>query len=147
MKRLLALGLSLLTAVGLFGCGSEKLPSRDQIPIINRQVAKLETAIRSRDRAKIDSLLSVDILDRHQDSDSLMTFIFGADGSFPFYRLGDCEVFYSQKFAVVNCHLLDSAEQGDRLIKLVFKPVDDTLWLLSEFAPGEEAEDSTEASQ
>ena len=147
MKSLVITGLILIVAVGLFGCGNEKLPSRDQIPIINRQVAKLETAIRSRERAKIDSLLSVDILDKEQDSDSLLSFVYLADGSFPFFRLGDCEVFYSQKFAVVNCHLLDSAEQGDRMIKLVFRPVDDTLWLLSEFGPGEVPEDSTGSTE
>ena len=130
------------------GCGGGKLPSRDQIPHINSQVARIEQGIREKNPALIDSLLSVDILDKHLSSDSLLRYIYGPSGDLPFDRLADCRTFYNRDFAVVDCYiqsLHDSTQASCRPLRLVLEPVDDTLWLLTSFEPGEPDQDSIAA--
>jgi len=76
--------LSLL--LSLISC-SKKTPSRDHIPNIKERVYLLQEAIKERNRAAVDSLLSTDILDAGQSSDSLISFCFGEGGDFGFERL------------------------------------------------------------
>lgn len=132
VKRILALMAVLVMA----GCGGDDLPSRDEIPIIRKRVAALEEAIAAADPARLDSLLSVEILDENQDSDSLLSFVYGPEGEFPFYRLGGCEIFYTKELAVVDCYVMDSTESTARPIKLFFTKAQD-VWLLKRFKPGE----------
>ncbi len=135
MNRLRFVLVVLLPLLIMSGCGRQKLPSRDQIPVLRGVVYNLEKALKEKDRTCLDSLLSVDILDRGEDSDSLLRFVYGSDGSFPFMRLGNYEIFYSTELAVVDCYIMDSTEQTDRPLRLNYK-FDDGLWLLREFAPG-----------
>jgi len=122
--------------IALCGCGGEELPSRDQIPVLRQNLFALERGIRTRDRAAVDSLLSVDILDAGQDADSLFRFVYGPNDNFPFYRLGDYNIFYGNELAVINCHIMDSTEQHDRPLKLLYKH-DEDLWLLKAFQVGD----------
>ena len=131
MKRILAL----ISVLALAGCGGDDLPSRDEIPIIRKRVAALEGAIASADTARLDSLLSVEILDEKQDSDSLLSFVYGPDGEFSFYRFGGCEIFYTKELAVVDCYVMDSTETEVRPIKLYFTKAQN-VWLLKRFKPG-----------
>ncbi len=126
------LGLSLMAA----GCGEDRLPSRDQIPILKQKLYSLEQAIGARSRAAIDSLLSVDILDAGLDTDSLLRFIYGPNDDFPFHRLGDYDIFYGNNVAVINCQIMDSTEQSNRPLRLLYNH-DDELWLLREFRVGD----------
>ena len=137
MIRLVWIAL-ILTGLALIagGCGEAELPSRDQIPILRQNLYALEQAISARDQAAIDSLLSVEILDAGQDSDSLLRFVYGATDDLPFHRLGDYDIFYSNNIAVINCYIMDSTEQADRPLRLLFKH-DDGLWLLKEFRVGD----------
>jgi len=70
-------------------CGEEELPSREQIPVLRGRLFALQQALSEQNRGAIDSLLSVDILEFHQDSDSLVRLVYGADGNYPFRQLGD----------------------------------------------------------
>jgi len=129
---LILVGLVLFFA----GCAEEKLPSRDQIPILKQSLYALEQAVNVRNRAAVDSLLSVEILDAGQDSDSLLRFVYGPADDFPFYRLGDYDIFYSNDIAVINCYIMDSTEQTDRPLRLLYKHKEE-LWLLKEFRVGD----------
>lgn len=120
----------------LISCGPEKPPSRDHIPILQQRLYALEQGLVAQDRAAIDSLLSVKILDYGQDSDSLLRSVYGADGTWPFYRLGDYDFFYGNTIAVINCYIMDSTEQSDRPLKLTYE-LDEELWLLVRFGVGE----------
>ena len=131
------LGLMLVGSVLIVGgCGEEKLPSRDQIPILKQNLYALEQAVLGRDRATIDSLLSVEILDAGLDSDSLLRFVYGPNDDYPYYRLGDYDIFYSNDIAVINCYIMDSTEQTDRPLRLLYKHSEE-LWLLKEFRVGD----------
>jgi len=126
----------------LVGCGGEDLPSRDEIPILRQRVHAVEQAIASANPAVLDSLLSVEMLDEGQSSDSLLSFVYGPERDFSFYRLGDCSIFYTKNLAVVDCFVMDSTETSDHPIKLHFKKYDD-VWLLKKFERGDADRDSS----
>ena len=119
----------------LIGCGGEKLPSREQIPVLRGKLFALQKGLGERNRSAIDSLLSVDILDIHQDSDSLLRFVYGSDGSYSFKQLGDYTIFFSNELAVIDCFVMDSTARRDRPLRLIYG-LDRDLWLLKEFRPG-----------
>ena len=133
-KWLVLVLVGLVLIVG--GCGQEELPSRDQIPILKQNLYALEQAVDTRNRVAIDSLLSVEILDAGQDSDSLLRFVYGLSDDFPFYRLGNYDIFYSNDIAVINCYIMDSTEQTNRPLRLQYKH-NQELWLLKEFRVGD----------
>jgi len=116
-------------------CGGEELPSREQIPVLQSRLFALQKGLSERNRSAIDSLLSVDILDVHQGSDSLLRFVYGSDGGFSFSRLGDYTIFFSNELAVIDCFVMDSTARRDRPLRLIYK-LDDDLWLLKEFRAG-----------
>ena len=127
--------LIVVTAFVLGGCGGQDLPSRDQIPVLRQRVYALEEGIRTRSRAGIDSLLSTDVLDVKESSDSLLKFVYGSDDRFPFKKLGDYTIFFSKEVGVVDCFIMDSTENHDRPLRLKYK-LDGKLWLLTEFQAG-----------
>ena len=59
----------------LIGC-KEKTLNRDYIPEIKNQLYKLQQAVKQKNRAAIDSLLSVDMLKKKLTSDSLLQFVY-----------------------------------------------------------------------
>jgi hypothetical protein len=119
------------------GCGEERLPSRDEIPILRAKVYSLEQGILDHNRAAIDSLLSVDVLNTGHDSDSLLRFVYGPDGGYPFKRLGDYDIFYGNNVAVVNCYIMDSTESHERPLRIRFGREVGEPWLLRSFEVGE----------
>lgn len=133
MNKFFALFLVLILA----GCSGKELPSRDEIPILRQTVHTVELAIAGGNPVALDSLLSVEMLDEGESSDSLLSFIYGPERTFPFYRLGDCQIFYTKDLAVVDCFIMDSTETAGRPIKMYFKKTKDA-WLLKKFEPGDE---------
>ena len=135
MTRLRLTILCAFVAVCLVGCMKEELPSRDEIPVLRSKLYALEQGILNRNRAALDSLLSVEILEIKQSSDSLLSFVYGPDQEFPFFRLGNYEIMYSKKLAFIECFAMDSLETTTRPIKFTFKN-DEGIWLLKKFEPG-----------
>ena len=123
--------LALLAA----GC-SQETPSRDHIPLLKERVYLLQQAVKEKNRATIDSLLSPKILSYRQDSDSLLRFVYGPDGRFPFERFGNCEIVYTSDKARIDCFVMDSTGHTDRPIVFTFVHKHD-LWLLKRFEAGE----------
>lgn len=123
-----------LVAAALFmTCGKEKTPSRDHIPLIKAALSKLQEAVRVQDTAAIDSLLSVEILKRHQSSDSLLNFVYGAGRQFSFESFGEPVIIYTEAVAKIECYVMDSTHQTKRPVILNFVYSSDQ-WLLSGFA-------------
>ena len=135
MSRFFAL-VCLSLAGLLTACSSDELPSREQIPVLQGRLFALQKGLCERNRSAIDSLLSVDILDLHQDSDSLLRFVYGPDGGFPFSQLGEYTIFFSNELAVIDCFVMDSTARRDRPLRLIYKR-DKNLWLLKEFRTGD----------
>lgn len=125
----------------ILGCSSEELPSRDHIPILQSRLGALSLAIKNNSQVGIDSLLSVEILDIDQGSDSLLKFIYGADYGFDFIHLGDYTIFYSNEVAVIDCYIMDERKLSDRPLRFYFRQFDD-LWLMTKFEPGSPDSDS-----
>ena len=114
------------------GCDREKLPSRDEIPILRERVYQLEQAVLRRSPAAIDSLASAEILDAGMGSDSLLSFVYGPGGDFPFAKFDKYSIFYDNNIAVISCVIADSAGQVRRPVKLIYRKYDKT-WLLKSF--------------
>jgi len=132
----LALSIGLIAA----GCGKEKPPARNQIPIIKESIYKLQQAVKERNQPALDSLLSSKIIDNGQSGDSLMNFCFGPERDFAFDRFGDCEIVYTSKHALARCYVMDTTSSHERPIRFTFvheevgrKKGRKSLWLLSQF--------------
>ncbi len=136
MKRIILVTLILLLA-SWSGC-KEKTPSRDYIPEIKNQLFKLQQAVKQKNRAAIDSLLSVDMLDEKLTSDSLLQFVYNIPeryDAFEFEQFGGANIIYSFDIAQIDCFIMDSTHLKDRPI--VFKLIlDDKVWLFREFKEG-----------
>jgi hypothetical protein len=119
---------------GVFGCGGGT-PSREQIPLLRQRLARLQEAIAQRNRAAIDSIMSVQALSLDLSSDSLLSYVYGPERDFAFEKLGDYEILYTKKKARIDCYIMDSTESTDRPLTLTFVHEHDQ-WLLKRFEPG-----------
>lgn len=131
-RRLAALTVCLFL---LAGCAEEQPPPRNHIPILKEQLFRLQDAVKSQNRASIDSLLSVQILSFDQNSDSLLRFTYGADGSFAFRQFATGGIVYTDEKARIDCFIMDSTQTRDRPMILTFVYEHDQ-WLLKRFEPG-----------
>lgn len=121
------------------GC-SQETPSRDHIPLLKERVYLLQEAVKEKNRAGLDSLLSPKILSYRQSSDSLLRFVYGPDAQFAFERFGNCEIAYTSDKARIDCFVMDSTGHTDRPIVFTFVHNHD-LWLLKRFEAGKPAPD------
>jgi hypothetical protein len=132
MRTLVGVGLSLSLILALVCCRGDKLPSRDQIPVLRQTLGNLERAIAARSAVAIDSMASVDMVELGLSSDSLMSLVYGSERDFSFARLGNYEIFYDRERAMIDCEIQDSSNAPGRTIKLYFK-LDGKRWLLTRF--------------
>lgn len=116
----------------LFGCAEKRTPSRDHIPLIKTKLSYLQNGVLTRNRAVIDSVLSVKILDIGQSSDSLLKFVYGEDNTFAFELFAEPVIIYTDKVAMIECYLMDSTKTKNRPMTLLFS-YDNEIWLLSRF--------------
>lgn len=133
MKKLIIVTI-FLTAIAV-GCG-ERSPKRDHIPLIKNNLLKLQNAVKELNRAAIDSLLSVSILDKNQSSDSLLSFVYGEDFSFVFEQFGMAEIFYTTKQGRIDCYIMDSTRTKERPFVL-FIAYEHDKWLFTSFEKGD----------
>ena len=125
----------LASMVFLWGC-DQKPPDRNQIPIIRARLLKIQEAVKAEDRAQIDSLLSVEILDYEQGSDSLLAYVYGPLVDYSFVQFEIRGIIYTDDIAKVDCFIMDSLRTQDRPILFTYKK-DGSVWMLKKFEPGE----------
>jgi len=130
-----------LIAFLLVFCSNEKTPSRDHIPLIKEKLSRLQEGVRNQNAGAIDSLLSVDILKNQQNSDSILSFVYGPGRLFIFESFGQPVIIYTDKVAKVECYIMDSTHQTNRPIILTFDNSSDQ-WLLNRFEIDYESRDS-----
>jgi len=132
MRTFVSVVLSMSLVLALACCRGEKLPSRDQIPVLRQTLGNLERALAARSAVAIDSMASVDMVELGLSSDSLMGLVYGPERNFSFVRLGNYEIFYDRERSVIDCEIQDSSKAPGRPIKLYFK-LDGKRWLLTRF--------------
>ena len=130
-----------LMAVSIISCGKEKTPSRDHIPLIKERLSRLQEGVKNKSAAAIDSVLSVNILKNQQSSDSLLKFVYGAEGLFSFESFGQPVIIYTDEVAKVEAYIMDSTHQTERPVIFTFI-FDDDQWLLNKFEPDTSKRDS-----
>lgn len=135
----LKLIFTILLSVAVFYACSERAPKRDHIPIIKQRLVDLQTAVKDKNRAAIDSLLSTAIFDFKESSDSLLNYVYGPDGSFAFEAFGDAGIVYTNDQAQIKCYIMDSTRATDRPFILNYRYEHD-LWLVSSFEPNLETD-------
>ena len=131
----------LLLVAAIMSCGKENTPSRDHIPLIKAQLARLQDSVKNKSAASIDSVLSINILKNKQSSDSLLNFVYGAGGQFGFETFGQPVIIYTDKVAKIEAYISDSTNQTDRPVIFSFI-FDDGQWLLHKFEPDTSKRDS-----
>ncbi len=134
MKMSVHAALISLVLIIAAGCG-EKTPNRDYIPILKERVYLLLQAVKNRDAIALDSLLTDDLKDSPSGMDSLVKFVTEPNGTFPFARFGECEIYYDDRKARADCYITDSLGKGERRITLTYENRKDR-WLLKSFEPG-----------
>lgn len=133
MMRII-LATTALSGLLLFAsCGKERTPSRDHYPVLKDNVFYLQQAVAAKDRATLDSLMRADKLDRSLSVDSLLSFVFGPRGDYPFEVFGDCEIIYTDQKARIDCWIMDSTRTQNRPITFTYVNADDTLWWVKRF--------------
>lgn len=129
--------LSSAVACALFGlavsCGEKKLPARTEIPLIKAAVSKVEAAVRDRNQAALDSLMSVRMLDKQLTSDSLISFVWGHIPIQRFARFSDCDIRFTNTNAQCDCSITDDLGAANGGIHLIFS-YEEKRWLLFEFS-------------
>jgi hypothetical protein len=129
--------------VAIVGC-KEKSPPRNQIPILKETLYRLQTAVKDLNRASLDSLLSVKMLEYHQNGDSLLAIAHGSDNSFSFERFGEAVFLYTGDNAQIECFVMDSTSRRDRPIR-IHMIREGKGWLMSHYSfPDSDAGDSIE---
>jgi len=126
----------------LLGCSSEEPPPRDYIPVLKARLFQLQEAVKDRNRAALDSLMSVQILDYGESADSLLRLAYGPDDTFDFRQFGLAEFTYTQDKARVDCFVMDSTQKRNRPLVLTYLLEGDR-WLLKRFEAGKNEPDST----
>lgn len=132
MKKISIFFIPFLMLLMYTGCGEKKI-NRDYIPILKKNLYKLQMAVKDKNISQIDSLLSVKVLRKKQSSDSLLHFVYGSDNSFDFVQFGNAEIVYTNKKARIDCYIMDSTSSFNRPIVL-FLEYDHDLWLFTSFA-------------
>ncbi len=124
------------------GC-DKTTPGHDQAPIIRQQIGKLYASLMARNLTALDSLVSGDLTDDGLSIDSLITFVWGAEGEKRFDHLGPSEIIYNKKKARVDCALIDSS--GSAYLNVTWTLVNENeTWLLKRFETGVRPIDSTQ---
>lgn len=110
-------------------------PKRKHIDVLRNKLRRLEKAVVARDRAAIDSLLSVQILDEGQSSDSLLNFIYGPERGFPLAGLSLIEMLYTGDKARIDVEIVDTTGRHRRPATFTLVYEHDQ-WLFKKFEPG-----------
>jgi hypothetical protein len=133
MKSSISVAIAFVALLFVESC-TEKTPDRNHIPVLKQQVYRLQEAVKERNSAAIDSLLSPKILRNNQNSDSLLHFVYGDDQSTTFSQFGNCEIAYTKDQAIINCVVLDGHGEVVRPITFVLELQQD-LWLFTQYFP------------
>ncbi len=127
----------IVALISFTGC-DEETPDRDRIPQLKDALYKLQVAVKSTEISAIDSLLSSDIDDYEQSSDSLLSFVSRDATGFEFVQFGKAEMFYTKTLARIDCFIIGSIPEEEIAVTLTFK-LDDERWLLKHFELGHQS--------
>jgi len=130
-RSIVVLLLFIGVVLAWLGCDNRP-PSRNQIPILKQCLLELQVAVKDKNRAGIDSLLSVKILDYDENSDSLLSLVYGPDRDFAFEQFALGEIKYGHDAAQIDCFVMDTTHRRDRPLRMTYRK-DKDLWLLGRF--------------
>lgn len=135
MIRFPAVATLFVCALLLIVACDDEPPRRKHIDVLRNKLRQLEKAVVAKDRAAIDSLLSIQILDEGQSSDSLLSFVYGPGGDFPLAGFSLIEMFYTGDKARIDVEIVDSTGQVRRPTTFTLVHEHDR-WLFKKFEPG-----------
>jgi hypothetical protein len=132
MNRLTLLVASALVGVLIFGCEGRKVLSRDEIPFIKESLRALETVIKLRDAAHLDSILSSDAGEAGTTAQGVLQFVY-ADSLQEFVGFTHKQIFFRGDVARVDCDV--SGPNGPaRPVTVTLRKEDDE-WLIKKVEP------------
>jgi len=143
MAKRLPVVLIAITSLLLAACAKQS-PKRDQIPLLKSRLYELQIAVKERNAAAIDSLLSVSIISKKQSSDSLLSYVYGPEGDFAFRQFGNYNILYTSDRARIECYVMDSTSSADRPV-VFFLADEHDMWLFTSFEVGTPEPDTSQA--
>ncbi len=132
MKRYSAI-ITLLMAISVVaGCEFKKNVSHDEIPIIKKSIVAFEGALKTHDKAYLDSLLSSDAAEQGTTSASIMNFVF-SDGLTQFVGFTHKQIFFRGDAARVDCEITGPDGPVQAVTITLHKEGD--IWLIKKIGP------------
>jgi hypothetical protein len=139
-----ALAAVIITGViAIAGCmKEEKPPARDQFRVLKTRLNAVQEAVKSGDRAAIDSLLVSELKNEPEGADSLLSFVQGDSPDFSLEVFTDYEIFYTHTAARIDCYLINADTTVRRPATFTFE-LSDGQWVLKRWEPGQREDTAT----
>ena len=129
LNAFICLFLILSFLVLLAGC-EEEAPPRDEIPLIKDLIGNLESAVKGRNPARIDSLIIAEAYDLGYHSTKIMEDVFQGDTAF--FAFGRKSFVYTEDKAKVECMIMADSTDAGRPLEMILVKVKKK-WYLKRF--------------
>jgi len=129
--KYIVIGLVFLMSLVL-SCGREKNPPRDEIPVIKDALGHFEIAVRAKNMAAMDSLMSPEAKKLGYSPQSILLMVYPDSTESTFYSFGSRSFAYVKDKAAVDCFILtDSTDNGRPIAITLVKS--QNKWLIKRF--------------
>ncbi len=115
----------------LFSC-SRKNPPRDEIPVIKDLLGRFERAVKEKNAAGIDSLMSAGSLELGYSSRRILSEIYPDSVKSTFYTFGKRSFAYTKDIASVDCFIMADSTDSGRPVEITLVKSHD-MWLIKRF--------------
>lgn len=133
LRRFAVSCITILTVMILIQACAEKVPSRDEIPLIKGLLGKFQTAIMEKNRAAIDSLMYFEAVELGYSSQKILEDVYGVDNDRQFYGFGGKEIIYVDDKGSVKCTLVADTTKGEGLPAEITIIKKGNSWLVKRF--------------
>jgi hypothetical protein len=121
----------LAAGMAVIGCG-EKSPSRDEMPVIKAFFGNLESAIRDKNEAGIDSLMIPKAFELGYSAEKILSDVYLGSDTVEFYALGRKNYSYNKDIAIADCYIMQNPDDSGRAVELMLEKSGDN-WYLKKF--------------
>jgi hypothetical protein len=116
----------------VFSCSREKNPPRDEIPLIKDTMGYFELAVKDKNVAAMDSLMSNDAAKLGYSARSILSEVYPDSAESTFFSFGKRSFAYTKDKAAVNCFIMADSTDSGRPVEITLVKSHDR-WLVKRF--------------